>query len=69
MKTSLADSGMAEAACYPSNAFCGPIQGDMKMKSLIARRSKAATPSRRGMKFASQPRPANVALEDKPGLA
>ena len=24
---------MERAACYPSNTFCGPIQGEMKMKS------------------------------------
>jgi hypothetical protein len=25
-------SGMAEMACYSSNAFCGPIQGEMKIE-------------------------------------
>ena len=28
-------SGMAETACYPSNTFCGPIQGEWKTKTDI----------------------------------
>jgi hypothetical protein len=31
----LAWSGMAETACYSSNTFCGPIQGEMKAKADI----------------------------------
>jgi lysophospholipase L1-like esterase len=41
----------------------------MKMKSPIADLSKAITQPRRGVMFASQPHPANVRLEDGPGLA
>jgi hypothetical protein len=35
-------SGMAETACYPSNAFCGPIQGEMKTQSIMKRTSSPA---------------------------
>lgn len=39
-------SGMAGTACYSSNAFCGPIEGEMKLRSITA--AKTSQPAAKG---------------------
>jgi len=50
-------AGMAEAACYPSNASCGPIQSEMNTQSITT-----ARPPQSGWPRQDMPSPASFSL-------